>query len=117
MQTFEYSPNNFEPYPKLISQDEIDRKQRLSDSLSKYDSKLSFSDLKFLNLSGTPLDTSRFYKHGHQNLYLRTRYIHDKSGKNIIEWTDVTNYFDWDQILLNPDMPIHKFQKKLFWFW
>lgn len=70
MENFRYDPNNFEPYPKVISETEIKNKEIVSKSLSQYDSRLSFSDFQCLNLRGTPRDTSKFYKHSHQNLYL-----------------------------------------------
>ena len=103
-----YSPDKFEPYPKLISSKIYREEQELIDSLSKYDSNLSFSDLKYLNLRGRPRDTSTFYKHCHKNLYLRTRSIEDNES---IEWTNVTEEFDWDKILSNPKTPMYEFKK------
>ena len=113
MQTFRYDPTNMEPYPTLISKQEIDRKQSLSDSLSNYDSNLSFSDLKLLNLQrGRSRDASKFYVHCHQPLYLRTRLMTDPTeNKNFVEWTNVTEDYEWDKIISNPDIPMYKFRK------
>lgn len=112
MQTFDYSPTSLEPYPKLISKEETDRKQKLIDSLSKYDNTLLFTDFKLLGLFGTPRDTSHFYKHNHKNLYLRTRSVSDKRDKNkkTIEWTNVTEDYDWEKIISHPDIPISRYR-------
>lgn len=107
MQSFTYDPNNLDPYTKLISNKDRNEKQELCVSLSKYDSRLSFSDFKLLNLHGTPRDTSKFYKHSRQNLYLRRRFVQGK-----IEWTNVTTYYDWDKIETHPEIPMFKFRKE-----
>ena len=107
MQSFTYDANNFEPYPKLISETEMKNKEIVIKSLSKYDSSLSFSDFHCLNLRGTPRDTSKFYKHKQKNLYLRKRIIQGK-----IEWTNVTTHYEWNKIEANPQIPMFKFRKE-----
>lgn len=107
MQSFIYDPNNLEPYPKLDTETEMKNKEIVIKSLSKYDSRLSFSDFQCLNLRGTPRDTSKFYKHSHQNIYLRKRIIQGK-----IEWTNVTGHYNWDKIEGNPEIPMFKFKKE-----
>lgn len=87
----------------------MNTQESLRDSLLQYNSKLSFSDFESLNLRGTARDTSHFYKHKHQNLYLRTRIVKGK-----IEWTNVTNHYEWDKILSNPEIPMFKFRKNTF---
>lgn len=78
---------------------------RLIESLKLYDPNLSFSELTRLSFRGQPRDTSMFYKHSNKNLFLRMRRIPDKqnANKNIEEWTDITNDYDWDKLLSNPN--------------
>lgn len=110
----EYSPDSLEPYPTPISKEEIDRKQKFVDSLSRYDNTLLFSDLTVLNLRGAPKDTSHFYKHTHKNLYLRTRRILDTNHTLKIEWTNVTKEYDWEKIMSNPDIPMTRCRSSFF---
>ena len=102
MQSFTYDPN-----PKLISNQAINKEKELCESLLKYNSSISFSKLQCLNLRGTPRDTSKFYKDSQKNLYLRRRFVQGK-----IEWTNVTSNYYWDKIEANPEVPMFKFRKE-----
>lgn len=75
---------------------------RLIESLKLYDPNLSFSELTRLSFRGQPRDTSMFYKHSNKHLFLRMRRIQN-ANKIIEEWTDITNDYDWDKLLSNPD--------------
>ena len=94
-----------------MNSDEIQR--NLTESLKAYDPNLSISDLTLLDLRGRPRDTSNFYKHNNQNLYLRKRFVHDKeSQRNVIEWTDVTKDYDWDKLMANPELTMLECKKQ-----
>jgi hypothetical protein len=90
------------------------REQKLQKSLSNFDSTLLLYDLKQLNIYG-PRDTSRFYEHRTRPLYLQHKTIHvinNDTEKYTVqhEWTDITQKYNWENLLDNMDEPIYKFE-------
>jgi hypothetical protein len=106
-----YSPDNFEPYvdPEMKAmkrrEKEIEDKKDQT-ALSRLDPSFLLSDFKHLSLTGLPRNWDTYFQHHTKNLYIK------RSGNSDdYEYNNVTNNYDWEQVMKNPTDPLWRYNK------
>lgn len=106
-----YSPDNFESYFDIEvkasehrKKEEEDKKDQ--DALSLLDPTFLLSDFKHLHLTGLPRNWDTYFQHRTKNLYIK------RSGcAEDYEYENVTDKYDWKQIMKNLAVPIWRYNK------
>ena len=113
--SLKYLPNNFTPYrleknERKVTEEDIVVAKKREKSLIRFNPTLIYSELIYLNVvDNSRTNQNEIYKHSRKELYLKHTY--GLTGES--KWNDITNYYDWEQIYLNPRTPYIEFKKKI----
>lgn len=106
-----YSPDNFEPYInpeveviKRRNQENENKKDQ--EALSRLDPLFLLSDFKHLPLKHLPRNWDTYFQHNTKKLYIkRTGHLYN------YEYTNVTDDYDWEQVIICFDVPFSRYKK------